>query len=89
MTPTEKTILQVARKTLEDAYRAAEMAPESIMSSFWQLQGLTMLTIYRDHGLSEETVSQLSVIERDLAKLVGRLGAEAMAMQLAQRSTNH
>ncbi|WP_426158097.1 hypothetical protein [Pseudomonas sp. TSRC2-2] len=75
MTRLEMTIVEQARHELKNL-RNALLLPEgqdrtsAISSSFWMLNGLTMLAALANSGLGESTAQELHAIDRDAGQAI-------------------
>lgn len=75
MTRLEMTIIEQARHELENL-RYALLLPEgqdrnsAISSSFWMLNGLTMVATLTNSGLSENAAEELHAIDRESGQAI-------------------
>lgn len=70
MTRLEMTIVEQARHELQNLRRALLMTEgadriSAISSSFWMLNGLTVLATLANSGMSEEAGEELNAIDRE------------------------
>ena len=73
MTLLEKTIVEQAHHELQNLRRALLMADgadriSAISSSFWMLNGLTVLATLENSGMSEDAVEELRAIDREMGQ---------------------
>lgn len=79
MTLLEKTIIDQARHELENLRRALLMPDgddriSALSSSFWMLNGFTMLACLKDSGMSEDAATELHAIDREAGQATSAAG---------------
>jgi len=79
MTRLENTIIEQAQHELENLRHALLMAEgddrtSALSSSFWMLNGFTMLACLKDSGMSEDASAELRAIDSKACQAVSVAG---------------
>lgn len=83
MTLLEKTIIDQARHELENLRRALLMPDgddriSALSSSFWMLNGLTILACLKDSGLSKAASAELQALDIEAGQAIAAAGLVGM-----------